>query len=232
MTRILKANMIRPMIDQIIRSRRKTIALIIQPDGRLVVRAPLRASNQAIYQFVAQKAGWIKTKQAQIKSLPPPPAPKKYADGEEFWYLGQRYPLEIVKATRPPLWLDGKFYLARAALSKAPQVFERWYKQQAALVLAERTQWYALQHGFRYAKIRVTSARTRWGSCSPLGTLSFTWRLVMAPLPVIDYVVVHELVHLQVKNHSKEFWGRVGSLMPDYPQMRKWLKTHHSSLIL
>jgi predicted metal-dependent hydrolase len=220
------------MIDQIIRSRRKTIALIIQPDGRLVVRAPLRVSNEAIRQLVEKKADWIKTKQAQIKSSPPPPAPKKYTTGEEFWYLGQLYPLEIVKAPRPALTLNGKFTLAQASLPNAPEVFEGWYKRQAALVLAERVQWYAAQHGFRYSKVRITSARTRWGSCSPLGTLSFTWRLVMAPLPVIDYVVVHELVHLQIKNHSKQFWAKVGMLMPDYPQRRKWLKTNQSSLTL
>jgi hypothetical protein len=224
--------MIRPMIDQIIRTRRKTIALIIQPDGRLVVRAPLRVSNEAIRQLVEKKAGWIKTKQAQVKSAPPPPAPKRFINGEIFWYLGQRYSLEIVKTSRPALVLDGKFYLAQAALPNALEVFERWYKGQAALVIAGRLQWYAAQHSFRYAKLRITSARTRWGSCSPHDTLSFTWRLVMAPLPVIDYVVVHELVHLQVKNHSKEFWARVGSLMPDYPQMRKWLKNNHAFLTL
>ena len=220
------------MIDQIIRTRRKTIALIIQPDGRLVVRAPLRISDKAIRQLVEEKAGWIKAKREQIKSLPPQPAPKKYTNGEEFWYLGQRYPLEIVKASRPILTLNGRFCLAQAFLPNAPAVFESWYKRQAALVLAERTQWYAALHGFKFTKLRITSARTRWGSCSSRGTLSFTWRLVMAPMPVIDYVVLHELVHLQIKNHSKDFWGKVGMLMPDYQQKRKWLKTNHLSLTL
>jgi predicted metal-dependent hydrolase len=224
--------MIRSMIDQNIRTRRKTIALIIQPDGRLVVRAPLRVSNATIRQLVEEKASWIRTKREQIKTAPPPPAPKKYQNGEEFWYLGQRYPLEIVKAPRPLLTLNGKFCLAQAALPKAPAVFESWYKQQAALILAERTRQFALQHGFQFTKVRITSARTRWGSCSSRGTLNFTWRLVMAPLPMIDYVVIHELVHLQIKNHSKDFWGKVGSLMPDYQSRRKWLKTNHLALNL
>ena len=119
---------------------------------------------------------------------------------------------------------EGSIKLSRDALPKAPLVFKNWYRQQAAKILAERSQWYASRHGFAYQKIRISSALTRWGSCSSKGTLSFTWRLVMAPIPVIDYVVVHELVHLQVKNHSKEFWGRVELIMPDYKQKIKWLK--------
>lgn len=204
------------IIDRIIRSRRKTIALIVQPDGKLIVRAPLRASPAAIRSLVEQKAGWIITKQRLAKSTYSPLVPKRYVRGEGFWYLGSIYPLEIVNAAPPPLTLDGTFRLAKSALPKAQLIFERWYKQQALDILTQTVQRRASQNGFHYASIRITSARTRWGSCSPRGTLSFTWRLIMAPLPVIDYVVVHELVHLEVKNHSKKFWAKVKSLLPDY----------------
>ncbi len=90
----------------------------------------------------------------------------------------------------------------------------------------------AAQHGFEYQRIRITSARTRWGSCSSRGTLSFTWRLVMASEDVIDYVIVHELVHLRIHNHSREFWTQVGLLMPDYKEKRLWLKKNASVLTL
>ena len=220
------------VIDQIIRTRRKTIALIIQPDGQLIVRAPLRASAAAIRTLVAQKASWIITKQRLAKSTYSPVEPKRYVRGEGFWYLGSIYPLEIVNAARPSLTLDGTFRLAKTALPKARLVFEHWYKQQALDILTQSVQRQASQNGFHYASIRITSARTRWGSCSPRGTLSFTWRLIMAPLPVINYVVVHELVHLLVKNHSKEFWAKVRSLLPDYKQRRLWLKENGHSLYL
>jgi predicted metal-dependent hydrolase len=91
---------------------------------------------------------------------------------------------------------------------------------------------YAAQHGFQPGRIRITSARTRWGSCSSKGTLSFTWRLVMAPLEVVDYVVIHELAHLRVKNHSQVFWDSVAALMPDYKRHVTWLKKNGRFLTL
>lgn len=219
-----------PENPKIIHTRRKTIALIIERDGSLVVRAPLRVSDKAILRMIEQKKDWIRAKQAQVKARYPAYAPKEYANGEEFWYLGKTYPLEIINARSPTLSLDGSlhregsFKLSSHGLPKAPLVFKNWYRRQAAKILPERSQWWASRHGFTYQKIRISSALTRWGSCSSKGTLSFTWRLVMAPIAVIDYVVVHELVHLQVKNHSKEFWGRVELIMPDYKQKIKWLK--------
>ncbi len=220
------------VIDQVIRTRRKTIALIVRRDGSLVVRAPLRTTDETIRLLVEKKAGWITSRQELARSSYRQLKPKKYLSGEEFWYLGTLYPLEIIDRLRPPLELDGSFRLSRSALPKAAAVFERWYRQQAFQVLSERAQAIASRHGFSYKRIRISSARTRWGSCSSRGTLSFTWRLVMAPLPVIDYVVVHELVHLQLKNHSREFWRRVGTLMPDYKQEMEWLEANGDLLSL
>jgi predicted metal-dependent hydrolase len=211
-------------IDEIIYTRRKTVALIVQPSGRLIVRAPLRTSQKEIRLLVEKNAGWIKSKQAEVKSAHPPFVHKRFVSGETFCFLGNLYPLEIVSADRPALTLDGKFFLAKTALPKAQAVFELWYRQQALAILTGRVQHFASQHGFRYAQVKISSARTRWGSCSPRGNLSFTWRLVMAPMPVIDYVVVHELVHLQVRNHSRQFWDQVNQLLPDYKDRRSWLK--------
>jgi len=90
-------------------------------------------------------------------------------------------------------------------------------------VITERVQWYAAKHGLEYKQVKITSARTRWGSCNSRGTLSFSWRLVMAPVPVIDYVVVHELAHTVEKNHSKKFWAKVQIIMPDYQNRIEWL---------
>jgi predicted metal-dependent hydrolase len=92
---------------------------------------------------------------------------------------------------------------------------EAWYRQTRQ-VIGTRLTWYAHEHGFLYKKIRIGAARTRWGSCSTTGTLSFTWRLLMAPPEMIDYVVVHELVHIRTKNHSPAFWEALAAIMPDY----------------
>ena len=218
-------------IDKLVRSRRKTIALIVQRDGTLTVRAPLRMAEVRIREFVETHADWIARNQATVRAAVPLP-PKRYEAGEKFLFLGQSYPLMIVSRQRPGLTFDGHaFRLAKSALPKAEEAFVRWYKGQAALLLLERVQFQAGKYGFHYQKIRISSARTRWGSCSTSGTLSFTYRLVMAPLQVVDYVVVHELVHTQVKNHSKTFWGRVGEIMPDYKVRRAWLKKNGQHLM-
>jgi predicted metal-dependent hydrolase len=219
-------------IDKIIRTKRKTIALIIEHDGSLIVRAPLRATNAQIQALVDKKADWIRAKQQLVKNASPKATRKAYVNGEGFWYLGKNYRLEIIDHAKAPLVLDGRFQLARTVLPRAPLVFEHWYRKRAAQVIVERVQWYAAKNGFTHNRIRITSARRRWGSCTSRGTLSFTWRLVMAPLAVIDYVVVHELVHLQEKNHSKSFWGKVKAIMPDYKQQIAWLKANGHLLTL
>lgn len=150
--------------------------------------------------------------------------PREYVNGEGFWFLGQIHKLQIVSEKQPKLFLNGNFRLAQSSVHKAEAVFEKWYRKQAYQVMTGRVDWYATKHGFQYKQVKITSARTRWGSCNSRATLSFSWRLVMAPMPVIDYVVIHELVHLQVKNHSKKSWGRVGVIMPDYEQKIEWVE--------
>lgn len=220
-------------IDRIIHSRRKTFALVIEPDGSLTVRAPRGASRLQIERLVQAKADWIERKQAWVKSHPAAPGPKSYADGELFEYLGQPIRLEIVDAASPALRLEGgRFLLARRFLPQAQKVFTAWYRRQARQVIGERTRRKAAELGLAYRSLRITSARTRWGSCGARGTLNFSWRLVMAPLPVIDYVIVHELVHLEIKNHSPAFWQRVARLAPEYQQQRAWLKANGGRLNL
>lgn len=220
-------------IDEIIRTRRKTIALIVHSDGRVIVRAPLRASARQIQAMVDQKADWIRAKQELLKQhAPAGPLPKHYQDGEFFWYLGQQYPLQIVARARTPLRLDGVFQLDRAALEQAAEVFTHWYREQARAYLSQAAAAYAAQYGFHFERIKITSAQTRWGSCSSKGTLSFTWRLIMAPRDVVDYVVIHELVHTMEHNHGPRFWARVGQIVPDYKQKVAWLKENGSKLTL
>ncbi len=218
-------------VNQIIRSERKTLALIVKPDGSLIVRAPLRASEKAIRDFVGSNAKWIEKKRVEALGFLPP-APKQYIPGEMFLYLGNTYPLEIVKGQKVPLLLEGSFKLAGSDQKNARLAFERWYRGQAKQILNERVSQYASQYDFQYKKIGITSARTRWGSCSSNGSLNFSWRLILAPMEVVDYVVVHELVHTLFHNHSRRFWKRVEKIMPDYKERRKWLRKDGQQLML
>ncbi len=219
-------------IDQIIHTKRKTIALIVKPDGSLLVRAPLRASNRSIQEFVSRNAQWIEKTRAKIKAVAPPP-PKQYAPGEEFEYLGKLYPLEIVQGQTKSLLLeDGTFKLAASAQKNAAIIFERWYREQARQILKERVEFHARQNDFQYSRVGITSARTRWGSCSAKGALNFSWRLVQAPMEAVDYVVIHELVHTVIHNHSRKFWTRLEQVLPDYREHRKWLKSNGHRLLV
>jgi predicted metal-dependent hydrolase len=219
-------------IDRLVRSRRKTIALVVERDGSLTVRAPLRMAEIRIREFVATHETWIikHQKKSREQALP---AAKQFMQGETFLFLGKSHPLTIVPGQRTSIKFDPSgFRLAKSALPKAEQAFIRWYKKRAAEVITERAETLGKEHSFSYEKIRISSARTRWGSCSSKGTLSFTWRLVTAPPEVVDYVVIHELVHTKIKNHSKTFWGRVGEIMPRYKDHVRWLKQNGKYLTL
>jgi predicted metal-dependent hydrolase len=220
-------------IDAIIHTRRKTLAIIVKSDGSVIVRAPLHTSDQAIQKFVDEKSGWIISKQRLAQKNAAVPPPKQFVGGESFLFLGRTYPLKLMKAQKEALLLDGEgFKLAARWQNKAALVFEKWYKMQALKVISERCAWYAQKYGFTYQKIHLSSARTRWGSCSTRGTLSFTWRLIMAPPAVLDYVIIHELVHTVEHNHAQGFWDKVAKITPAYKTQLKWLKTNGHTLKL
>ena len=218
-------------IDNLVRAKRRTIALIVERDGSLTVRAPRRATLNDIYGFIQEKTDWILRSREKLKAIKPIPK-KAYVDGERFLFLGQEYELRLVPPQRPALKFDGGFTLSTSAQERGEQAFTKWYKTQALTVFTERVNHYANLHGLIPKEVKVNSAKTRWGSCTSAGTLNFTWRLVMAPLEVIDYVVLHELAHLKVKNHSPRFWKLVESLCPDFKHHRKWLRDHGETMTL
>jgi predicted metal-dependent hydrolase len=134
-------------IDKLIRSKRRTIALIIERDGSFTVRAPMRAPRAAIDTFIQQKADWITRAREKIKSIKPA-AERQYADGEKFLYLGSSFDLKLVEFQKHLLHFDNGFSLHRAAQAKGEQVFIRWYKARALEVISERVKQYSAQHNF------------------------------------------------------------------------------------
>lgn len=219
-------------ISRITRSARRTVSLIIQPDGQLEVRAPLGYTDAKIRELVTTKRDWIEKKQVQAlknKQLIPS---HSYRNGETFLFLGAEYPLSVAQKQAPLLMFKHGFWLAEKALPQAEAVFEAWYRAAARKVITERVSHFARLHGYKYHAVRISGAKTRWGSCSSKGNLSFTWRLVMAPTDVIDYVVLHELAHLREPNHSPKFWQLVEGMMPNYAVYRRWLKQNGARLTL
>jgi len=220
------------LIDEVIRSTRKTIAIIIQKDGRLIVRAPVKMPGHHIQEFVDSHTNWIRKKRAQALAAPLL-IKKKFTSGERFLFVGNEYPLTIVTNQHPALIFSGeRFQLAKNHLPKAREAFIRWYKTQARDVISNQVDRQARRLALSFKNIRISSARTRWGSCSANGTLSFTWRLVLAPMDIIDYVVIHELIHLKIRNHSPKFWKTVAEVMPEYKSCVSWLRKNGRMLSL
>jgi predicted metal-dependent hydrolase len=215
---------------QLIRSkrRRRTISLQIKEDGKIVIYAPHHAPKWEIERFIREKQLWIANtiseKEKQSKE-----AEKTFSSGEKFLYLGEWYPLEIhaLDHKEPPLRLSsGKFILHKDHLEGAKDLFIQWYKREAEDKLAGRVEYYSRRLRLFPRGIRITSAKSRWGSCSRDNRLSFSWRMIMASLTVIDYILIHELVHIREKNHSKRFWSVLESILPDYRKHRLWLKEY------
>jgi predicted metal-dependent hydrolase len=221
-----------PTPHRIIRSSRRSFGLEIKPDGQLIVRAPQRASQAEIQAVLSKKADWIAKTQAKLARKYPSLKPKSFTPGELFWYLGAQYPLQLTNHQRPPLDLDGSFMLSRAKQERAKEIFIGWYREETRQITTRMIEQYSKRYRFHVAQVRVTSAMTRWGSCSGKNNLNFTYRLSMAPLDVIEYVVVHELAHLKIRNHSQAFWRAVAEIMPNYGLHRQWLKVNGPLLTL
>jgi len=219
-------------IAKIIRSKRKTLALEVTQDAGLIVRAPELVSSEYIEKIIHKKRFWIQDRQKDILEKNKKNAPKEYVNGEGFLYLGNTYRLSIENDNLAPLTFDKEFHLLKNYLPQARQVFSDWYKKEAYEKIKQRLDWHSEAAGIRYNKMGITNAMRRWGSCNTKGNLFFSWRLIMAPLKIIDYVVVHELAHIVVKNHSEKFWIKIRMIMPDYEYSKNWLKDNEYLLNL
>lgn len=216
----------------IVRSKRKTVSLEVTKNAEVVVRAPLRASDTFIQTFIQKHLDWIEKQKKEMSAKKV--GAKEFVDGEMFLFLGKQYRLSRIydkKYQGVTLIKDEGVMCLGCAVSDPKKVFEEWYKKRAHELIISRVHELAAGHGFVFNAIRITSAKTRWGSCSGKKNLSFSWRLMMAPAEVIDYVIVHELTHLRHMNHSKRFWVGVEKLCPRYKEYKKWLREHASKSV-
>lgn len=214
-------------VIKIIRSRRRTVGLEVDDRGELIVRAPERLSRAAIDEIIDKHRRWIEKKLAEAEKRRQMFRPKKFVEGEKFLWLGSEYPLRITQESRPALKFTGReFILSVRWQGRAREIFKKLYRRKALAYLGLRTRQLAELNGFKFARFRLSSAATRWGSCSARGTVSLTWRLILAPPEIIDYVIIHELAHTREKNHSRAFWNLVEEHLPDFRQRRGWLKKY------
>lgn len=214
------------LIDDIKRTKRKTIGIIIKSDLAIRVRAPYWVRNSEIENFIIENKNWIEKKLIELKNKPKIES-KYFVNGERFLYLGKEIKLCLSAGQEFILTETDELLIPVLYGDNIKEMLIRWYKNQANRIITERCKIISERIKINPKKIKINSARTRWGSCSKNGNVNFTWRLVMAPLQVIDYVILHELVHLVHHNHSKAYWSMVENFMPEYKIYEEWLKCNY-----
>jgi predicted metal-dependent hydrolase len=208
--------------------RRRSIGLQINDHG-LTVSMPLRASEKWLHDVLQEKAQWVVAKLDSWQSKQAPI--QKWAEGEAILFRGETFTLRIVQGlfNAPPQLTASELIVHVADTGNQLSINKKilkWYKHEALRVFDECIQHFAPLMEVSPRELKLTSARTQWGSCTAQGVVRLNWQLVTMPLHLIDYVVVHELAHLQEMNHSAAFWSVVGRVCPDYAkvrgELRKW----------
>ena len=210
----------------IIRSKRKSISLIIENNGDFIVRVPIKTPEADIYKFIVQKQNWIIKKRTE--QLQNSFKPLKVVEGEQISILGTIYNISIKEHC--VVKVADKLICVPKTSSKEKLVnyLKRWaqkYIQQELTPIANML-------NLKYESLTINSAKTRWGSCSGSNKLHFTYKLMLCPISVVKYIIVHELCHIKEKNHSKKFWSLVKAYYPDYKLCEKWLKDNRAIIDL
>jgi predicted metal-dependent hydrolase len=212
--------------------RRKTIELSVERDGALMVRAPEGAAADRLEAFVRDKKAWVYKKVAEKEALRHATPVKEYVSGEGFPYLGRSYRLLLVDKQDAPLRLEaGRFRLRRDEARKGRAQFIAWYTGHARAWLRRRVAAMAPRVGVQPNGVEVRDLGFRWGSCGRAGVLNFHWATILLPPSIVEYVVVHELVHVRERNHTPEFWQAVERVMPDYLRRKAWLADRGHTLV-
>lgn len=183
-------------------------------------------------ELLGANATWVLDKQSTYDRYREQAPDRTFEPGAEFPYLGDDHEIVVEPRARHAV-TDGEIRLRQSAVdqSSVRRVLANCYRSNAREYLTDRIDHFAAEMDVAYDRIQLRNQRTRWGSCSTNGTLSLNWRLIMSPPAVIDYVVVHELAHLLVADHSREFWRVVGEQLPEYKQHAEWLDEHSVELI-
>ena len=209
----------------IIKSKRKSISLIVKNNGEFIVRAPLKVSDKDIFKFINEKSNWIIEKRTEQKNNSIKPLD---FNSSIISLIGKDYIFSFHDKSRVFI-KENIIFLPK---ENTNEKFIAFLKKTSKIYLEERVKLIASLFNFQYSSISISSAKTCWGSCSAGNKLHFTYKLILCPQDVIDYVVLHELCHTKVKNHSAKFWSLVDKCNPYYKSHEKWLKKNRGIINL
>ncbi len=219
--------------------RAKRLRLVITREKGLEVVTPKRISQSKIKGLLNDHSVWILGKINVIHEIAEYKKLKPLVEGYTLLYLGETWTLQCDESLglKRVFMDETTIYINFKYLNQLddPQetirkLLSDWYRKRAKEVIYERVMYYSKRIGVQFKRISIKNQKTRWGSCSSLGNLNFNWRLIMAPLGVLDYIIIHELAHLKELNHSLDFWKLVQSECPDYRNHELWLNRHGQRL--
>jgi len=206
--------------------KRKRLTINIERDRSIVVLAPENVSDERIKQVIDSKKQWIHEKLGHPqKYAPKPHAPgKEIISGESLYYLGRQYQVELLESSNDELVFDNKFLFPLQDKQKNMILLKKWYIKSAKEKIIPRARKFAKDLGVKAESIKIVDNKYRWGSCTTKNNINISWRLMQAPMFVIDYIIVHELAHLIEANHTPEFWNVVKAQLPKMEKAKLWLK--------
>ncbi|MDR3424933.1 MAG: SprT family zinc-dependent metalloprotease [Alphaproteobacteria bacterium] len=222
------------------KKRKRTIAFKMERDGGLRVLAPASVSLGAVTKILQKRAAWIARERADRRKAAPA---HEYTDGAAFSYLGHSCALRITQGDHAPrscrlaphvlhIHVPDETLSQENLREEVRLEILLWVKKRARVKLKRRLDLWAGRLGVRYKKLAVTAPEHRWGSCSADNVIRLNWKLMLAPLPILDYVAAHELCHVRHKNHSPRFWNFLAQAMPDYKTRRKYLRSIERKLMI
>lgn len=211
---------------------RKRLEIAVEPPDIITVTAPIGATEEQILAKVKSRANWIIKKLYSFKHMYYIPINREYVNGESFLYLGRNYSMQLIQdeaVNKPDVKLfRGKFIVTVPEKDEIiiRKAMEQWYRDKAQEVIKERIKYYQRFFNMKPTCVKVKEQKKRWGSCTAKNELLFNWRAIMAKADALDYIIVHEMCHMYHKDHSKEFWAMVASVLPDYEARKSWLKNN------
>jgi len=217
------------------RSDRKTASIYIERDGEVSVLVPKSLDDSQIEELIESKRRWIYTGLAEWQDLNATRVQREFVSGEGFLYLGRSYRLQIVEEQDVPVKLKDGYFCLRSSDEQDHDcfsVFKEFYRDKGRQRIPRRVASYQSQFDVTPKSIKIVELQNRWASCSPNGNLNFHWKCMMAPLTVLDYIVVHELAHLIHPNHTEAFWNEVDKVLPDYGERKEWLRVNGAGMDL
>jgi len=206
--------------------RRGTVGLSVTTEGKLRIAAPRGTSEERIAQVVDRKRAWIERKVVQRRE-----ALALLQNGVAY-FLGKPYRLVVTPVGEEAVKLEADAIRVEGEGPDVSTRLQAWYRREADRLIGERLRQYADRLGLEVEQVELREWKSRWGDCRPGGVLRFNWRAILLPSEVLDYLVVHELVHLLERRHTRRFWRFVATILPDYAPNRSWLQQYGTAFLL